>query len=175
MPRVYRGHPVEGYRLPTDRTGWLAYVTSLPLILSATALGLHWPGAVFADEDDAPTPLTLGTEQITATRGSRLAHDVAAAVTVVDQSEIEVAMPQVLSEALRGRVGKFFQQTTHGASTSASPSTCGSNWVNGQQSTVNSQQSTVNSQQSMVNGQRDTVNGEQRTANSEQRTVNSEQ
>ncbi len=125
MLRVYRGLPVGECRLPTDRADWLAHLTTLSLILSATALGLHWPGAVFADEEDSPTPLTLGTEQITATRGRRLAHDIAAAVTVIDQSEIEAAMPQALSEALRGRVGTFFQQTTRGASTSASPSTPG--------------------------------------------------
>ncbi len=94
MPRVYRGRPVGECRLPTDRTGRLAYVTTLTLILSATALGLHWPGAVIAGEDDAPTPLTLGTEQITATRGSHLAQDVAVAVTVIDQT---VSMAQVLT------------------------------------------------------------------------------
>ncbi len=117
MLRVYRGLPVGECRLPTDRADWLAHLTTLSLILSATALGLHWPGAVVAAEEDSPAPLTLGTEQITATRGSRLTHDVAAAVTVIDQSEIEAAMPQVLPEALRGRVGTFFQQTTPGQGT----------------------------------------------------------
>ncbi len=103
--------------MPTDRTDWLAHITTFALIISATVLGLHWPGAISADEDESPTPLTLGTEQITATRGSRLAQDVTAAVTVIDQSEIEAAMPQVLSEVLRGRVGTYFQQTTPGQGT----------------------------------------------------------
>ena len=50
-------------------------------------------------------PMPLQDMQVTATREARLVYDVAQPVTLVDRREIERDSPQVLAEALRGRVG----------------------------------------------------------------------
>ena len=62
-------------------------------------------------------PAPLQDMQVTATRNAKLVYDVAQGVTLVGREEVERESPQVLAEALRGRVGTFFQQTTPGQGT----------------------------------------------------------
>ena len=90
---------------------WHRVALSALLALIAPAIGL----AEDRSGRDAPAP--LDDMQVTATRVQRLIYDVSQAVTLVDRAEIERDSPQVLAEALRGRVGTFFQQTTPGQGT----------------------------------------------------------
>ena len=86
-------------------------VALLALILPA--IGLPTIGLA-EDRAGRDRPAPLADMQVTATRVQRLIYDVSQAVTLVDRAEIERESPQVLAEALRGRVGTFFQQTTPG-------------------------------------------------------------
>jgi outer membrane receptor protein involved in Fe transport len=62
----------------------------------------------------AADPIELDPIQITATRKPERSFDVSQPVTTVNQAQIQERNPQVMTEALRGEAGVFFQQTGAG-------------------------------------------------------------
>ena len=115
MRPVCRGHLVVARLRPTD-----AHRRSrAPIHRAWFWIGLLAAGPVPAAEifTDATERASLEGMQVTATRNARPVHEVAPAVTLVGQTDIERDSPQVLAEALRGEVGTFFQQTTPGQGT----------------------------------------------------------
>ena len=86
------------------------------IALGLATLGLCSPSVAVADAA-TDAPITLETEQVTATRSVRDVSDVAAAVTVVDERDILRQAPQTLPEIFRGQIGTYFQQTTPGQGT----------------------------------------------------------
>jgi outer membrane receptor protein involved in Fe transport len=65
-------------------------------------------------EEDGFESQSLEHVQVTATRSNQRDIDIAAAVTLVNESEILEKAPDVIAEMLRGEIGTFFQQTTPG-------------------------------------------------------------
>lgn len=80
-------------------------------VLALTLMGFALRSAI-ADEIRSLNPV-----QVTASRLSASIFDVSTAVNVIEASEIDRQMPQVMPDLLRGRAGISVQETTPGQST----------------------------------------------------------
>jgi outer membrane receptor protein involved in Fe transport len=67
-----------------------------------------------AQERSESEPVSLEAMQVTAGRASESAFDVPQPVTLLDGAEVDARSPQVMTEALRGEPGAFFQQSGPG-------------------------------------------------------------
>jgi outer membrane receptor protein involved in Fe transport len=91
-----------------------------PGLLAAVAAGLCLAVAPRAGADAgsaSESGYALNAVQVTGLRRQETVHEVSAAVTVLDGSQVREALPQTLPEALRARTGTWFQQATPGQGT----------------------------------------------------------
>ena len=87
--------------------GRFCTVVLLATLVAATAFATDYAGP----------PNGLEEIQVTATRISRAANEVAIAVSLLDDEDITALAPENLAEAMRGSVGAMYQQTTPGQGT----------------------------------------------------------
>ena len=90
------------------------YFQSCALVLSLGSAGNLSAAEPAAKGEEATPRPELETVQVTAARRSLPTSEVAGAVGVVSMEQARTGVASIVTEALRGQAGTFFQQTTPG-------------------------------------------------------------